>query len=286
MSQSPHVVDVDITNFEQVVLHASMQAPVLVDFWATWCEPCKTLGPVLERIADEMAGAFTLAKVDTDACAEVAQAFRIQSVPTVVLIVEGQPVDAFAGAKSDKDVREFLAKNGLTGGGSSPIEEARELEAAGELAQAVGLLATWLEDHPDDAEVRTALANALISAEDLEGAREVFDGLSEEERDSPAARGVLARFNLIENAGDIDGLEADLEANPKDVGKRIELGRALVAAGRTEDGLEHLLEACMRDLHFEDDAPRKALIDVFDALGPTEPLTVEFQQRLSVLLCS
>lgn len=286
MSSSPHVVEVDIKNFEQAVLETSSQTPVLVDFWATWCEPCKSLTPVLERIAADMEGAFVLAKIDTDANPELSQAFRIQSVPTVVLIINGQPVDAFAGAKSDAEVREFLARHQLSGPGKSPLEEARELEAAGELAQAVGLLAEWLEDHPEDVEVKLALINALISAEDLEGAKELFEGMSEEDRNSEAAAGVLARFDLLENAGDVDTLRGELDADPKNVGKRIELGRALVAKGETEAGLEELLEAAMRDLHFEDDAPRKAMLEVFQALGPAEPLTVEFQQRLSVLLCS
>ncbi len=210
MTASSHVIDVDIRNFEQIVLQGSLQGPVLVDFWATWCEPCKSLGPVLERVAEDYGGSFLLAKIDIDASPEVAQAFRIQSVPTVVLVVDGQPVDAFTGVKSDKEVREFLDKNGLTSGTGSPVDAARELEEAGEIVAAVGLLSGWLEDNPEDAQVRVALAGLLIGADDLESAREVFDGLSEADRESEEARGVAARFDLIENSGDEEALRAEL----------------------------------------------------------------------------
>ncbi|MFT7667476.1 MAG: putative thioredoxin [Planctomycetota bacterium] len=286
MTSSAHVIDVDIRNFEQVVLQGSTQTPVLVDFWAAQSEPCKNLAQILETITIELGGAMVLAKVDADANPEVCQAFRIQSIPTVVLIIDGQPVDAFTGIKNDEEIRAFLATHNLITSGGSPLEKARELETAGELAQAVGLLAEWLEDHPKDSEVRVALARVLISAEDVEYAREIFGELTEEERESTEAKSVQARFDLLDNAGDVDGLRKEVEANPKDVGKRIEFGRALVAAGSTEDGLEEMLEAAMRDISFDDGAPRKALLEVFQALGHQDPLTLEFQQRLSVLLCS
>jgi putative thioredoxin len=288
MSTSPHVVDVDLSNFEQVVLLGSRETPVLVDFWATWCGPCKALGPTLEKLADEMAGAFVLAKVDIDRNQEIAQAFRIQSVPTVVLIAGGQPVDAFAGARSYAEVKEFLERHlgPGAGAGPDPVAEARELLAAGELVQAVALLAEAVEADPGDQAARALLALALFEAEDVEGAREHLAALDEAGQELEDARSLRARLDLLDGAGDLEALRADLEAAPADVGRRIEYGRALVAVGRTEEGLDELLEACMRDLHFQDDAPRKALLEVFQALGPQDPLTLEYQQRLSVLLCS
>ena len=286
MSPAAHVVDVDIQNFEQVVLQGSVQTPVLVDFWATWCEPCKALTPTLEKLAEEMAGGFLLAKVDVDANPEVAQAFRIQSVPTVVLFVNGQPADAFAGARSAAEVREFLEKHVQPAAAQSPLEEVRELAGAGELVAAIGLLTDWLEEHAQDGEAQAVMAGLLLSAEDVEGARAHFALLDEEARQSPEARRVAARLELLEGAGDLEALRAEVAADPRDVGKRLALGRALLAAQRTEEGLEELFEAALRDIGFEDGAPRKALIDVFQALGPKDPLTLEYQQRLSVLLCS
>ena len=129
MSTSPHVVDVDLRNFEQVVLLGSQQTPVLVDFWATWCEPCKTLGPLLERLAEEYAGAFVLAKIDIDRTPQIAEAFRVQSVPTVVLIANGQPVDAFAGGRAYPELKAFLEPHlgEASGAAGDPVAEAREL---------------------------------------------------------------------------------------------------------------------------------------------------------------
>ena len=286
MSPSAHVFDVTIANFEQDVLLASSKLPILVDFWATWCEPCKTLVPVLERIAEDMGGSFLLAKVDIDQNPEIAQAFRIQSVPTVILIVDGKPVDAFAGAKSDKEIREFLAPHLAGGTPTSPLEEAKELATAGQVEAAKTLVEDWLAENEDDGEARAVLAGWLLDEGDAESAAAHYDQLLPVARELPAGQSVAARLALMEGAGDVGELQASVESNPKDVGKRIELGNALVAAGRTEEGLEELLEAAMRDMQFEDGAPRKALIEVFQALGPADALTLEFQQRLSVLLCS
>ena len=288
MSTSPHVVDVDLSNFEQVVLLGSQQTPVLVDFWATWCEPCKTLGPLLERLAEEYAGAFVLAKIDIDRTPQIAEAFRVQSVPTVVLTANGQPVDAFAGGRAYPELKAFLEPHlgEASGAAGDPVAEARELLAADELVAAIGVLAEAIEEDEANQAARALLALSLFEAEDVEGAREHLAALDEEGRELEDARSLQARLDLLDGAGDLDALEAALKAEPSDVARRIEFGKALVAVGRTEEGLDELLEACMRDLHFEDDSPRRALLEVFQALGPQDPLTLEFQQRLSVLLCS
>lgn len=286
MSASKHVIDVDLQNFEQTVLVGSAETPVLVDFWAEWCEPCKALGPVLEQIAEERAGGILLAKVDMDANPDIAQAFRIQSVPTVVLIVDGRPVDAFTGALPYKEIQEFLTKHLGAGDAADPLAEARALLEEGELVAAIGVLHDLVEASPENSEARAALSRCLLEAEDVEGAREHYAALDEAGRELDDAKSVQAKLGLLEDAGDLDELSAALEAAPKDVAKRIAYGKALVAAGRTEDGLEELLEACMRGMYQDDDTPRQAMLDVFQALGTQDPLTLEFQQRLSVLLCS
>jgi putative thioredoxin len=184
-------------------------------------------------------------------------------------------------------VKEFLERHlGAAPAGGDPVAEARELLASGELVQAIGLLAEALEADPANQPMRALLALALFEAEDVEGAREHLEALDEEGRELDDARSLRARLELQEGAGDLDVLRSALEETPGDIGRRIDYGRALVAVGRTEEGLDELLEACMRDLHFEDDAPRRALLEVFQALGPQDPLTLEYQQRLSVLLCS
>ncbi len=286
MSASKHVIDVDLQNFEQTVLVGSAQTPVLVDFWAEWCEPCKALGPVLEKIAEEYAGGLVLAKVDIDANPDIAQAFRIQSVPTVVLIVDGRPVDAFSGALPHKEIQEFLAKHIAPSAGGDPLAEARKMLEDGELVSAIGVLHDLVEAEPSHAEARAALSRCLFEAEDVEGAREHYAALDEAGRELDDAKSVHAKFELLESAGDLDELQAAHEADPKDIAKRVAYGKALVAAGRTEDGLEALLESCMRGMYQGDDTPRQAMVEVFQALGAQDPLTLEFQQRLSVLLCS
>lgn len=287
MSSSPHVVDVVLSNFEKEVVEKSTRVPVVVDFWAEWCQPCKTLGPILEKLAVEMEGRFVLAKVDVDRNPELAQAFRVQSIPMVMLLKNGRPLDAFAGALPEAQLRAFLEPHlGAAGGGSGPLDQARKLEEAGRLGEALELLEAHLAADPDDATVRVEVVHLLLGLGELERARAVFDELAEEDQESKEAKTVAAQLELLEGAGDVDALRAELEANPKDVGKRIALGRSLVAAGQVEEGLEELLQAAMRDLDYEDGLPRKAMLEVFQALGPDDPLTLSFQQRLSVLLCS
>jgi len=285
MSTSPHVVDVTLSNFEKEVVEKSTQVPVVVDFWADWCQPCKTLGPILEKLAVEMDGRFVLARVDVDRNPELAQAFRVQSIPMVMLLKDGRPLDAFAGALPEARLRAFLEPH-LGAGGTGPLEEARQLEEAGRLEQALELLEAHLAADPEDAAVRVGVARLLLGLGELERARAVYDELGEEDRNLKEAKAVAAQLELLEGAGDVEALRADLEADPKDVGKRISLGRSLVAEGRVEEGLEELLQAAMRDLKFEGGLPRKAMLEVFQALGPDDPLTLSFQQRLSVLLCS
>ena len=281
---SPWIVDVDVTNFEQEVLLRSEQVPVVVDFWAPWCGPCKTLGPLLERFANERAGAFVLAKVDTDQNPELAQAFRIQGIPTVVAIYQGQPIDAFTGNLPPGEILAFLDKIAPGGAGPSPLEEAKALEEDGQTGKAIELLRGWLGEHPEADDVRVELARLLVEAEDVPGAREVYDALSEEGKETDAARAVLAKLEIASGAGDVSELEAKFATDPNDLGNRIELGKSLVANGRHDDGLDHLLEVVKTDREFEDDAARKAMLEVFEALGDEHPATKEFRQLLQMIL--
>ncbi len=287
MTSTPHVFDVTLANFESEVIGRSSQTPVLVDFWATWSEPCKDFLAALEELAEACDGAFLLGKCEVDANPDLAQAFRVQSVPTAVLIVDGRPLDAFAGALPRAEVLKFLeAHLGSLGGPSSPTAAALELEEAGDLQAARALLDPWLAEHQDDATARIALARVVLAMGESEEAKAIFEALTEEQAQSAEGRAVAARFSLLDSAGDLEILRAELAADAGDVSKRVEYGKALVAAGEVEEGLEELLTAAKWDVHHDQDAPRKALIAVFQALGSADPLTLEFQQRLSVLLCS
>lgn len=285
MNEPGAVVDVDVQNFQRVVLEGSRELPVLIDFWASWCGPCKTIGPILEKLATEWKGRFVLAKVDVDANPELADAFRIQSIPTVMLVKDGRPLDGFMGALPEKEVRAFLEPH-LGAPVGSAVDRAKELAEAGELEEAIEILREHLRKKADDAAARVVLAGHLIAAGRAPEAQKVFDKLSEEERQSTEAKGVQAQLDLLESAGDLAELRRKVEADPSDLGARVALGKALVASGEQEAGLETLLETAIQDVEFEGGAPRKAMVEVFQALGPKHPLTLEYQQRLSVLLCS
>jgi len=282
------IIDVDTPSFTRDVVERSMQVPVLVDLWATWCEPCKTLGPVLERLANEDPGRFVLAKADVDQSPELMQAFGLTSVPAVILFVEGKPVDAFLGAKSAAEVGEFLDKHlgPADGGDGDVVAEARELFAAGDFETAVMALEAEAEEDDGDPRAAAVLAELHFEHGDVERAHELYAALGEASLATTEAQAIGAKLSLADGAGDLAELRAAVDKKPKDISAHLALGKALVAAGEAEAGLDELLEACMRDMHYEDDAPRKALLEVFAALGTADPLVVEYQQRLSVLLCS
>lgn len=280
----PPIVDVTVENFETEVVRRSMQVPVLVDFWATWCGPCKTLVPILEKVARELAGKLVLAKIDIDKNPEIAELFQIQSVPTVVLMKQGRPVDAFMGAQPEAAVRKLLEKH-IPGAAPDPLAEAAKLEAAGKRDDAILLLARALHRESANAGLRLALARMLLAAQRTDEAKTVFAALTAEALELPEAQAIAAQFAAMEKVGELAPLEAAVKAAPKDCAARIAYGKGLVAAGRYEQGLEELLTAAKLDLQFEDGAPRKAMIEVFNLLGQGDPMVLEFQRRLSMLLC-
>jgi putative thioredoxin len=238
----------------------------------------------LEKVARELAGKLVLAKIDIDKNPEIAQLFQIQSVPTVILMKQGRPVDAFMGAQPEAAVRKLLEKH-IPGAAPDPLAEAGKLESAGKREEAITLLARALHRESGSAPIRIALARMLVATGRLDDAKQIFAGVSGEALESPEAQAIAAQFAAAEKAGEVQAFEAAVRAAPKDVAARIAYGKALVAAGRYEAGLEELLTAAKLDLRFEDGAPRKAMIEVFNLLGQSDPLVLEFQRRLSMLLC-
>jgi putative thioredoxin len=283
--QSPAaIVDVGVENFQKEVVERSRTTPVLVDFWATWCGPCKTLGPVLEKLARELAGKLTLAKIDIDKNPEIADLFQIQSVPTVMLLVGGRPVDGFAGALPEAQVRKFLEHHLGPAAPDAP-KQAEELEREGKRAEAADVLRAHLQAQPADSKARVTLARLLAAEGRVEEARKVLAKVEGEALETPEARAVKAQLEAAGKAGDLALLAKAVEERPRDPGALVALGKALAAAGRHEEALERLLEAAKIDLHHDDDAPRKAMIEVFNLLGQSDPLVLDYQRRLSMLLC-
>ncbi len=293
MSDSAHVIAATTQTFQAEVAERSLKTPVLVDLWATWCEPCKTLGPTLEKVANDYAGGFIVAKVDVDASPEIAQALGVQSVPTCFLLTEGRPVDAFTGVVSEKQLLEFLTNHGVLRGeggeeeedDSGPIAIAQAMVAEGDTE---GALAMLKELHDEEAlDLDGVLSYAELQAEsgDTDGSNATLAALTDPDASDPRVAELRAKLSLA-GGKDLAAAQAAVDANPEDANAQLELGKAQVADGQVEEGLETIWMVARVDLGYDDGAPQKALVEVFQAIGHDDPRVLSYQQRLSVLLCS
>ncbi len=283
MGVSPWVIDVGDGDFEQQVLAGSETTPVVVDFWAPWCAPCRTLGPVLERLAQEHDGAFVLAKVNVDEAPAVAQTFGIRSIPAVMGFRDGALVGQFVGAQPEAAVRQFLA-------GVLPTEADRLVRegltlAATDPAGAETTLRAALEREARHPRALLGLARLLAEREAVADALPLLERISP---NAPVAREAerlaAALRTRLDGTGDEATLRARVAADPTDVGARLALGRALAASGRHEAALAELLEVVQRDRHYDDDGARRAMLDLFEVLGPQHPLTDRYRGELAKAL--
>ena len=291
---TPDVVsDATTASFMSDVVEASRTTPVIVDLWAPWCGPCRQLGPVLEKVVGEAGGAVRLVKVDIDQNPEIAQSLRVQSIPAVFAFKDGQPVDGFAGAVPESQVREFVSR--LAGGANaaSPLDDL--LAQAGEMAEngnhrgAAGLYSQILGHAPGDVRALAGLATCLVETGDTDRAREMISGLDDEQRRSPEIERVLARIDLADagaEAGDAAALRRRVEAEPADPEARYDLAMALYGAHDREGAIEQLLESIRIDRSHNDEAARKQLVKLFGVFGHSDPLTVSARKRLSSILFS
>jgi putative thioredoxin len=286
MSDQAHVFDATTETFEAEVLQQSLQTPVLVDFWATWCGPCKTLGPVLEKLAGEYNGAFRLAKVDVDKEQEIAAAFQIRSVPTVFLVKGGQIVDGFPGAVPEGQLRELLKKHGIEPGQAANDEPATEESAPLDPHAEVMGLRKAIETEPEKAELKLDLALALLKTGAAGEAETLIDALpanlATDER-AVRARARLGFVLLSKDAPPVEVLEAAIASNPDDLRARHLLGAQRLVGGKAEAGLEQFLEMLRRDRGYEDGLPKKALIDAFRVVED-ENLVGQYRRKMSSLL--
>ena len=286
MSDLAHVFDATTATFEAEVLQKSMQIPVLVDFWAIWCGPCKTLGPILEKLAGEYNGAFQLAKVDVDKEQEIAAAFQIRSVPTVFLVKGGQIVDGFPGAVPEGQLREFLKQHGVEPG-PAPAEEApAEVAAPADPHAEVMALRKAIEGEPDKAELKLDLALALLRTGAATEAESLLDALpanlSTDDR-AVRARSRLGFATLLKDAPPVEVLEAAIAANPDDLRARHLLGVHQLMGGQSEAALEQFLDMLRRNRTYEEGLPKKTLIDAFRVVED-EDLIGQYRRKMSSLL--
>ena len=287
MSDSQWIIEVDAPSFATAVVERSKTVPVVLDFWATWCGPCQSLGPALEKLAREENGRFVLGKVDIDTNQELAQAFRIESVPTVIAIVDGRPVDGFMGDLPETELRAFLDRIAPGGGGSELlVMEAKALAEAGETEQAARLLRDYLRENEEDGDARITLAGLLVDLGKKEEAKLVLAKLSEEQAQSAEAKAIRTRIDFLESAGDLEELERAVNERPEDASAHLELGEGLCAAQKYESGLDHLLSSIRLDADFAEGAAKRKMLEVFELLGLEDPVANEYRFKLSLELFS
>ncbi|WP_329741008.1 thioredoxin [Dyella sp. A6] len=281
---SPHVFDVDQANFETEVIKASLEMPVLVDLWATWCEPCKTLGPMLEKLAVEYNGAFRLAKVDVDANQELAAMFGIRSVPTVILVKDGQIADGFSGALPEGQLREFLSRHvqPLEGGGNDQADDA----PAETPEQAISRLQQAIATAPDQAELKLELAVALVQAGQSDAAEAELDTLPANLATDGRAVRLRSQLDLahsLQDAPALGDLQQRVEANAEDWQARDLLGVRLLLGNDPAAGLEQFLAIFERARDWNDGAAKKRLLAAFNTLDDAE-LVGRYRRRMASLL--
>jgi putative thioredoxin len=286
------VKDVTTQSFMKDVIEESKRQPVLVDFWAEWCGPCKQLGPVIENAVKAAKGKVKLAKMDIDKHPAIPGQMGIQSIPAVIAFVNGQPVDGFMGALPEGQVSDFIAritKDKLGGEAQDLLKTAEEMLTAGNAVEAVEIYNEILREEPTSVPALAGLARAYVMTGALEQAKQTLALVPEAKHNDAAvvaARSALEVAEQAKSVGPVGELEQKVAANPQDHQARFDLAVALNAAGKRDDAAEHLLQIVKRDRKWNEDGARKQLVQFFDAWGPTDEATVNGRRKLSSVLFS
>jgi len=286
------IKDVSEATFMEDVVDASSSVPVIVDFWAPWCGPCKQLTPALEAAITKKGGKVRLAKVNVDENQQIAGQMRVQSIPAVFAFVDGQPVDGFMGALQGSEIDAFIDKAIAAKGGEEPgleeaLQAADEMLAEGAVADAAQTYAAVLQEEPENAAAHAGLAKSYLALDDPEKARAIIANAPEAVQSDALLVAVSAEIDLKEAsaaAGDTADLRAKLDANPDDHQIRFDLATALAGAGDNEAAITELLDLFKRDREWNEGAAKEQLIKICDMLGPKDPIAQSGRRRLTSMI--
>lgn len=299
---SPYIRETHTEAFERDVMAQSMKVPVIVDFWATWCGPCKQLMPLLEKTVAEAAGKVHMVKVDIDKSPELAQIFRVQSVPTVYAFWQGQPVDGFMGGKPESELRAFVQKLAALAGAAAndengapsvdvtaDMKRADDLFAAGAYTDAMAAYSIVLDVQPDNMDAMAGIGWCFVAEKSPEGVSEILSQLEATQLKHPRIQGLSFLMAQAEDAADLSDvqtLEALVVKEPKNHAARFDLARVRLAACDIDGAIDALIDLTRRDREWQDQKARKLLLALFDAMGNTHPQTAQGRRKLSAVLFS
>lgn len=286
MSDSPYIIDVTEENFEAVVIEGSKKLPILVDFWAPWCNPCQMLIPVVSKLAEEFNGHFILAKINTDEQQQLAQRNGVKSLPTVKMFKDGVAIDEFMGALPEGEVKAFIEKH-IEAKPNPIYEQAMQAYTAGDTETALGLLNQSLAEDPNNGSLKMDIANVLMHQDDLEGSLEVINSMPDEQKKEFKANELIAQINIKQRLADAPStneLEQQIKDNDNNLAAYLQLSDVYAAANNFESALELLFTVMKKDRTFNDDAGRKGLINIFDLLGAENPLVKQYRRKMFSLM--
>jgi len=285
-------IDVNMDNFMAEVIDGSAKMPIVVQFWAPWCGPCKQLGPLLEKVVAAAKGKVKMVRINIDENQQIAQQMRVQSVPTVYGFFNGQPVDGFAGAQPESTLKQFIDKL-VAAGGSGPdiaamVEAANSLLETQDYDNAMAQYHEIMAADPESPDGLAGMIRCMVGMRDIDGAREIVDQLDDEFRDKPAMVIAIDSLELAEKvagaAGGLTQARAAVDADPNDLAARLELALALFATGDQAESMEQLLESIRIDRAWNDEAARMQLLEFFKTLGPANRDVMAARRKLSTLL--